>query len=247
MARLFAEVGLVITIIALRDRDLLKSLQGVIRWFFPFEAEHYAKIADDEYRYIVSLAQDAMNEAVFARRLVSDMHDSIRQVLRSDDILVQSNVYLRAARPIDVPQESVGWHRESFYGCPPKALNFWMPVMNVTPSNSIRYIPGSERIPDSQLVTKQDEDPNTPKGSAGHKIGLLYAPKRIVSGVDFTQARSMDVGESEAVLFPGSLIHGAAVNRTADIRFSIDFRLIAKENLVRTDQRSDFFIPLEAA
>ena len=60
---------------------------------------------------------------------------------------------------------------------------------------------------------------------------MLYSPKRIVSGVDLTVHRPLVVVPGEVAVFSGALIHGAAENRFNGVRFSVDFRLIASQNL----------------
>jgi ectoine hydroxylase-related dioxygenase (phytanoyl-CoA dioxygenase family) len=238
-------------VIALHDLSLLLGMQRLVGRLFPFGVNIYAQADSRTWHIMVADAQDQLNARKCHHRIIDDNRDAIRDMLQTDDILVQSNLYLRAARPVTGGQESVGWHRESFYGCPHEAMNFWMPLLNVTPENTIQYIPGSETIPDDAIVTVGEADATVERGSAGHKIGLLYAPKHITHGVDLASAKPMPCTIGEAVIFPSSLIHGAAVNRTDRIRFSIDFRLMAKEHLTASKHHfasgTDFFIPLEAA
>lgn len=152
--------------------------------------------------------------------------------------MIQSNVYLRATRPaISGVTENIGWHRESFYGpAMEESINFWVPVANVSVENVMHYIPESHIIPDADIETESVNDASVERFSAGHKIGLLYAPKEIVSGVDLNVSKPFCVLPGEVAIFAGALIHGAAANRSADIRFSIDFRLIAEESLSATKE-----------
>ncbi len=228
-----------IRVVKLRNKCLLDDLQEIIERHF--QHENYLDMAAEHYHAIVAGAQNEMNRRHFVQQLAAD-------IMLGQDVMVQSNLYLRATRPVKTGQEAVGWHRESFYGSPPEACNFWMPVANVTPENALRYIPGSERIPDEDIVTASDDDPTVQRGSAGHKIGLLYAPKRIVSGVDFNRIETMKVPYGEVALFPGALIHGAAANDTGKIRFSVDFRYVAKAHVVENKPHfasgQDLFVPL---
>ena len=185
-----------------------------------------------EYRAHVARVQDILNTGDMARRIARTVRPQLRALLGSDNIMIQSNLYLRAARPVAGAQEAVGWHRESMYGCQRQALNVWVPVLGCTPSNSIKYVPGSAAIPDDAMtVTGGGDSAGVEKGSSGHKIGLLYAPKRIVGGVDFSTAIPFDVHSGELAIFHSLLIHGAAINQTDKIRFSVDFRVIAAEHV----------------
>ena len=200
----------------------------MLKNFFIQPTEAYSAMSAEEYRKLVQYAQNEINCWGFVYNLVHDLKFELEEILDTDDIYAQRWLYLRATRPNVDGQEAVGWHREEMYGTPKGTWNFWMPALNVTPENAIKYIPGSEN---AEIEVVQEQDPQTPRGSAGHEIGLNYAPKRIVGGVDFADARPMPAGLGDVAVFNGSLIHGAAVNRTDKIRFSIDFRLISKENL----------------
>lgn len=239
-------------IFKLRDFGLIGDLQSTVRTYFPADTRTYQEMELETYRGIVALAQGYMNTRRMARLIAEDLLPNIGDMLGIDDLLVQSNLYLRATRPLVRGQENVGWHRETFYGCPPETINVWVPVQNCTADNCMHYIPGSESIPDSEIVTVSEEDPTTPRHSKGHKIGLLYAPKRIVSGVDLSTAVPMEVPIGSAAIFSGQVIHGAATNRTKEIRFSVDFRVIAKRHAIENKKNhfasgQDYFVPLEVA
>lgn len=177
---------------------------------------------NDEFRERTARAQRAINRRVTPEAIVESLH------CFGPNMMVQGEMYLRAQRP-ELDHQAVGWHRESMYGCPKEAFNVWVPVLNCTPENSVRYIPGSAAIPDDELGIHREMAGAVKKGSAGHRIGLLYAPKVIDRGVDFAKAVTMDVPLGSAVVFDSELIHGAAVNNTNKIRFSCDFRVIASE------------------
>jgi hypothetical protein len=229
----FAPGTSAIAVSALRNGALLAELQGIVARHFPKPVQHYLDMDSGNYRTLVAEAQDEVNRQAFARRLAEDRSLELAKILGSPDILLQTNLYLRAARPARVGgQEQVGWHRESFYGPDMAAsVNLWMPLSSVTADTALRYIPGSHLIPDDAIETEQEADPTVTRFSAGHRIGLLYAPKKIVRGVDLAKHRPMMVELGEVAIFAGALIHGAGENRSDQMRFSVDFRLIAADNL----------------
>jgi Phytanoyl-CoA dioxygenase (PhyH) len=221
-----------ISVTRLGNRSLLEEMQSAVQFYFGRPPDYYVQMETSSYTALVAEAQDELNRRCIARRLADDRRDILSAILGSDRIMVQSHLYLRATRPMRGGQESVGWHRESFYGSSVEtAVNFWVPIRNVTIENTLLYVTDSHLIPDEAIVTKGEEDPTVQRGSAAHRIGLLYSPKRIVSGVDFSIQRPFVVLPGEAAIFSGQLIHGAAVNRSNKIRFSADLRLIAAENL----------------
>lgn len=218
---------------SLADRTLLSELQGVVGYYFSRSAEYYAAMDAQEYRRLVAEAQDEINRRQLTRRLAEDRRVALARILQTDSIMIQTNLYLRATRPnASEKQESVGWHRESFYGPDMAAsINFWMPIQNVSVENSLRFVPDSHLIPDELIRTVQEDDESVERFSAGHRIGLLYSPKRIVDGVDFTRQQPFVTIPGEVAIFAGALVHGAAANYSQNVRFSTDFRLIAEENL----------------
>ena len=230
---IFAPGTSAIAVSSLGDRTLLVELRTAVARFFPQPVQHYLDMDAGSYRALVAEAQDEINRQGFARRLAEDRRSELARILDSPNIMLQTNLYLRAARPARVGgQEQVGWHRESFYGPDMAAsVNLWMPVSDVSADSALRYLPDSHLIPDDAIGTEQQDDPTVARFSAGHRIGLLYAPKKIVRGVDFTTQQPLLVGSGEVAIFAGALIHGAGENRSEQMRFSVDFRLIAADNL----------------
>lgn len=238
-------------IIATHQTDAALALAKAIA--LPFLSRHgLEKLELEQFRAVVASAQDDLNRADIASRIANAVRPELVEQIGDDDILVQSNCYLRATRPnVGATQEAVGWHRESLYGPDMHAsFNVWTPVANVSIDNTLMYVPDSAAIPDADIKLDQVDDPQTPRFSAGHKIGLLYAPKHIVGGVDFTKAMPMIVPDGASSIFSGDLIHGAANNRSNAIRISIDFRTIAKKNYTTSKQHftssKPYFVELAA-
>ena len=246
----FPEASSGIIISTLASVELLEQIQGIVTYFFPRGVESYVDMDPDDYRNLVAQAQTELNRRQLARRLAEDRRDIIREVLDTENPMVQTNLYLRATRPsISGVQENIGWHRESFYGPDmDQSINFWVPVANVNSENVMRYVADTHLIPDSDIETISEPDASVARYSAGHKIGLLYAPKKIVSGVDLDEHHPFVVLPGEVAIFAGALIHGAAENRSDKIRFSVDFRLIAAEGLSESKEHfasgKSYFEPL---
>lgn len=96
-------------------------------------------------------------------------------------------------------------------------------------------IPFSHKIKNSAIKTKVENKKNdVKKFSLGHKIGLLYSPKKIVSGINLSNKKTFKVPKSNYILFSSNLIHGGAMNKTKKIRFSLDFGILAKKKVKKT-------------
>ena len=222
------------------DPQLLRKLRDEVLFnWFPRGVDYYNGLALTDYRELVTAAQDAVNDAYYNRQLAGSVKEQIYDILGSKQIMLQDGGHLRAARPIVSKLENVGWHREGMYGASPGEYNFWVPLSGVTTENSPLYIPGSDKIPDKDLTVMLAEgDPPVP----ANRIGLIPRPAIIVKGVDYSTAEPFKVPYGKAAFFPGSLIHGAASNRTENIRFSFDFRVCAKEKLA--PDRQAYYIDL---
>lgn len=221
----------------------LTRVQEIVREFFPDVVSKYTRMDARDYHGLVAEAQTVLNGEQMARFFVNAMRSTIAEYLGDNQITFQSKLYLRAARPSN-GSDVVGWHRESFYGAPPQTVNFWIPVANVTRENCLYHIPASDQLAPTDLTVIQEVDRSVEPGSPSHHIGLLYAPKVIVGGVDLTEGEPLYVPSGQCALFPGELIHGAAMNRTDKIRFSLDLRVLAFEYLY--DAKLGYFEPLDS-
>ena len=127
--------------------------------------------------------QDELNNKEYVHKIVTQIFNDLNQYVKYEEFLIQSNLYLRATRPQDnITEEAIGWHRESFYGPNMEdSINVWTPILNVSEFNTLRYIPGSQQIPDNQIILNSKVSELTKKGSDRNKVGLLRS-KEIISG-----------------------------------------------------------------
>ncbi|MEO9902749.1 MULTISPECIES: phytanoyl-CoA dioxygenase family protein [Alphaproteobacteria] len=209
---------------------LISDVRARVNSYFSEPSQHYALMSDYTYRTIVAEAQDEINALSLTTEFCRIEKQRIKEILQIDDLLVTRTSYLRATRPNKKQtQESVGFHRESFWHENMKyGVNIWIPLLNVTPLNSLQYVPESQKISDSNIETinEGEKSSTVEKHSAGHKIGLLYDVKTITGGVDFSNIKRISLPEDHYVIFDTNLIHGAASNESTHIRFSLDFRVL---------------------
>ena len=211
-----------------KDKDLINEIQKDILKYFNEDEKFYFNLPIEIYRELVKNTQDLLNEKEYARKICEKCIQTIKNYIKEDKFFIQTNLYLRATRPTaDKETESIGWHRETFYGPNmEKSVNIWTPILGVNEKNTLRFIPNSHNISESDIIVNQINDEATIKGSTGQKIGFLYSPKIIVGGVDWNKATAMNVPNFNSALFPGLLIHGSAQNFSQNIRFSVDFRIL---------------------
>ena len=213
-----------------KSHEVINETRKIVGEFFSEKDSFYSDMHTDEFREIILNTQKKLNHLNITSKIVLQIIDDIRNYIKNDNFLIQSNTYLRVSRPIKESNDSIGWHRENFYA--PNAdeyINVWTPIMGVDEFNTINFIPQSQNILNERIKTINIEDKNTKKYSSGHKIGLMYSPKKIVSGVDFAKKKPMIVPYYSSSIFPGNLIHGATGNESDKIRFSLDFRIIPEK------------------
>lgn len=228
--------GIVLAPLSSAGQDLVAQINGIIDDVFgdPISPAVLA-LESEAYFDLVLAAQTRVNALDIVKTLFQSDGPALRKAIGGGKPSGQRIAYLRAVRPsYRRVSEYVDFHRESFFNPDmAHARNVWIPIRDVTEDNTICFVPESQNIADGDIETaRNDMDSATVKRfSSGHKIGLLYAPVRIVSGVDFTDIRPMLVPQGQMAIFDGNLVHGAGANHTDKIRFSLDFRIIDTEKI----------------
>ena len=214
-------------------QSTFRDLREIIDSNFDSDEEKYLSMDMDTYRKKVLEVQNELIDAGYPNKIAKQVLNYLQTYQDNKDLLVQANVYLRASRPVsffDQEAESVGFHREYFYGPGMEySTNIWVPIRGVSKDNSLRYIPRSQEIPIDEVIVSRVPDKYTKRYSAGHALGFQYSPKKIVGGVDMKNVETLNCEEGNFAIFSGNLVHGSASNNGDKIRFSIDFRIINKE------------------
>ena len=215
------------------NQSIYQELREIINTNFDDDEQKYLDMDMNVYRQKVLDVQNQLIDYGYPNKIAKNMLKYFQTYQNNDEILVQANVYLRASRPVslfDKEAESIGFHREYFYGPGMEySTNIWVPIRGVSKDNSIRYIPKSQEIPIDKVIVSQEPDKYTKRYSAGHSLGFQYSPKKIVGGVDLNKAEPLNCKEGNLAMFSGNLVHGSALNNGDSIRFSIDFRIINKK------------------
>ena len=213
--------------------SIYKDLREIIDANFDNDEEKYLNMDMDIYRKKVLVVQNQLIDSGYPNKIAKKVLKYLQTYQNNQEILVQANVYLRASRPasfFEQESESIGFHREYFYGPGMEySTNIWVPIRGVSKDNSLRYIPRSHEIPIDEVIVRKEPDKYTKRYSAGHSLGFQYSPKKIVGGVDLSNVETLNCKEGNFAIFSGNLVHGSASNNGDKIRFSIDFRIINKE------------------
>ena len=190
-----------------------------------------------EFRMEILKLQDEINNSSLIKEIIRVNINIFKKIL-GGDFSVTTVAYLRAVRPSSQNgvNDFLGFHRERFYSDDDyikHQVNIHVPVYHYDDTCCMKYIPFSHLIEDSEInVKKLDEsDSKIIKGSTDHKLGFMYAPKIIESGVDLKNNQNVQCKLGQLMLFNSNLIHGGGNNTGDKIRFSIDFGLIPNEYL----------------
>jgi len=146
------------------------------------------------------------------------------QAFLGQDINIQSKPHLRITRPRK-PQDNIGYHRDTYYGCSPFELSVLVPYVDVPKESSLSVLSGSHIRPESDFPTTQIENPEVNKGSVRHQLGFLYAPK-IIDPSRTVNMQPVPLALGEALIFSLATVHGSIENRGQVSRWSSDIRVV---------------------
>lgn len=222
------------------NMDSVDLCRTIVDTYFPAaEEDRFNSMSSDEFHEHVYAAQCAINSENIQDRIYRHEKPVFDREI-NPSVMRESVCFLRAVRPSthDTDKsEAVGLHRETMYSDAPwqtsHCVNMWFPIRGVDKFSSLKYIPNSHLIPDSDLQIDLDsESLRVKKHSTGHKLGFLYAPKRIVAGVDLSELKTFNLIYGEYVLFSAMLVHGAGVNHGNHIRFSLSMAIVPQDKVV---------------
>jgi hypothetical protein len=120
-------------------------------------------------------------------------------------------------------------HRDTWYGGVACQINTWMPVYSISPDQTMMINPGYFTKPvrntsadwslaDWVNVQRPLATQNITEESRVHPVPL--------EEIDQSSEVRVAANSGEILVFSGSHLHGTVPNRTAQTRFSVDFRLM---------------------
>ena len=215
--------------------QFLKKFKAKVFNFPEYHNKLMALSGDAFYKQVL-LLQKKFNDSDLIVKFCSDNKSLLTELCGSHMFSYSGSGFLRVVRPNvkhngQKADEFLGFHREVFYGTSDyvkKQINIHIPIFNYNALTAMKYVPASHLIADEDLLleTLNEGENGIVRGNLQHLNGLMYAPKKIVSGCDMTAVIPFDLKIGEAVVFKSDLIHGAGVNTTDQVRVSLDFAVI---------------------
>jgi hypothetical protein len=225
---------------------VLKKLTRIVQKNFNKPDSFYINKSRKEFSKIAIKCQKQIDKSGILKIIYKHENNFFKKILNDDKIYYSSGGYLRAVRPSQKYSENeyLNWHRETFYGKKKfiqYGVNVWIPVMNVSNLNSLKYIPKSHKIKDNKIKRRKYKVINgsIKKNSNEHKLGYVYAPKKIISGVNLKKEKIFKFKKNQFVSFSSMLIHGNSKNFSNKIRFAFNFGVIGASKLSGSDKKID--------
>jgi len=237
----FKDNGLIIS--KFKDKSIIKDLNKIINKYFKKSENFYCKMPLKKFRELAFRCQKEIFKLKIQKRFAESEEEILKSLLQNDVPLFESLIFLRIVRPLKNSNEAeaIDWHRETFYSDHKyirHGINVWFPIKNVNLKNTLKYIPFSHKVSDNKIKRRKirmtkDQKLNSvnKKFSASHKMGFVYHPKKIVSGINLNKAKPMNIPKNNYALFSTMLIHGNSQNLHSKIRFALGFGIMPKSKI----------------
>ena len=192
-------------------------------------AGYHERVTDREHHLnIVRAVTDALHAGSLLERLFRAEEPFIVSLL-GPDVLMQAAPHLRVGRAGE-EADTIGLHRDSFYGASAYHLNFWFPLAPLAAGTGIYLAEGTHREPSRGVRDHHFGDPfrsTVKKGSVAHGLGYVYQPRidDTIAGLPPGRLTLVAPPFGSYVVFFGCMVHGgcnngSATRWTADVRFS---------------------------
>jgi ectoine hydroxylase-related dioxygenase (phytanoyl-CoA dioxygenase family) len=184
----------------------------------------HGHISDDEAYIKVHLALNGFfRERQFAKKIISSELDAFQKLI-SPDLCIQTNPYLRIARP-GVARDNIGLHRDTFYGASPYELSVVVPYTDLDEGGALRVVSGSQRTPENEIRFHEVDIDGVERGSPRHLAGIPYIA-RIVSPEIANEAVPVPLTVGQVLIFGLATVHGQEINQGAGTRVTTDIRVV---------------------
>ena len=184
----------------------------------------HGHISDDEAYIKVHLALNGFfRERQFAKKIISSELDAFQKLI-SPDLCIQTNPYLRIARP-GVARDNIGLHRDTFYGASPYELSVVVAYTDLDEGGALRIVSGSQRTPESETRFHEVDIDGVERGSPRHLAGIPYIA-RIVSPEIANEAVPVPLTVGQVLIFGLATVHGQEINQGAGTRVTTDIRVV---------------------
>ena len=181
-------------------------------------------ISDDETYIKVHLSlTDFFRKQQFPKKIISSELDTFQRLI-SPDLCIQTNPYLRIARP-GIAGDNIGLHRDTFYGASPYELSVVVPYTDLDEGGALRVLSGSQGKPENEIRFHEVNVSGVERGSSRHLAGIPYIA-RVVEPEVASKAVPVPVTVGQVLIFGLATVHGQEINQGAGTRVTTDIRVV---------------------
>lgn len=202
------------------------------------EKYHQAVATDTEHERLHIILTRRFRQHLLLHQLLTD-NKHIFTRLVGEDLLAQREPYLRIVRP-RCPEDSIGFHRDTFYGGSPYEISLVIPFVDLDAKNSLQIQPGSHTVPEAKIPLRQTVSETIHKGSPRHNLGFLYAPKIIAPDYPL-RMRPIPLRFGQILAFSLATLHGTTNNTSENTRWSTDLRIVSSLAPVDLSARPTYY------
>ncbi|MGJ8692770.1 MAG: hypothetical protein ACSHW0_09840 [Thalassotalea sp.] len=188
--------------------------------FTTLENYHQLALSEQQHEEFQYAVFTRLNNEKKHRAFVADNIDFFT-ALFGPDLDVQTNMYLRIARPGQA-LDNIGIHRDTDYGNSAYELSLSLPLVSQVKGCGLNVIPKSHLFSERNIEQFNRED--VVRGTPKNEMGFLYAPKKIL-GIEEHQLQCISLPFGSGLGFSLGLIHGQKANQSTMTRWAIDFRV----------------------
>ena len=125
------------------------------------------------------------------------------------------------------------WHRDVWYSAPAQQLNWWLPIYEARPDNSMSFdLPCFDRAVPNSSDTFDYYENNTKRLTTASQVGQERQARP--GAIDHTPVHDLVILPSpgSVLLFSGAQLHTSTPNTSGLARYSVDFRTVDASDLL---------------
>ena len=126
------------------------------------------------------------------------------------------------------------WHRDTWYAAPRQQINWWLPIFDVLPQNSMMFDLDRFGVTLSNTSDSFDYyEINRARLTTAAQVKQETQSRPSAVGHQASQPLVVVAAPGSVLLFSGAQLHASVPNTTTRSRYSIDFRTVDRRDVAR--------------
>lgn len=186
----------------------------------------------------INLASDLKQRTANTQIFFPLLRDLLRKLCQSREAIYFDPPRMRIAPPSDYLTSGVSYaympHRDTWYGHPICAVNYWIPISDITHENCLALFPNyfSRAVKNTSEMYDHDKWVSTYRFRAAEQVTTEARPHpKIIEEINSTSELRVVGSPGDVLIFSSQQLHGTVPNTSGVTRFSIDFRTVHIDDL----------------